>query len=134
MGIEPFLIASSCILIVSQVLARKLCAHCKEIYEPETLVLDELYALGHSLEDKAVFYKHKGCHFCNSTGYKGRTALTECLEITPEIKDLIVNKAAETEISRAAVKNGMITLRQRGINLVKEGIISVDELLRVTAL
>lgn len=134
MGIESFLIASSCLLIMSQVLARKLCPKCKEGYHPEKAILEEIQSCRLSISEDTLLYRKKGCDVCNNTGYKGRIAIAESLEINSTIKDLIIANASEKEIHDAAVKDGMITLRESGFHLVKEGITNVEEVLRVTSL
>ncbi|MCS7215317.1 MAG: type IV-A pilus assembly ATPase PilB [Thermodesulfovibrio sp.] len=131
MGIEPFLISSSLILIVAQRLVRKLCPYCKkeERYLKETLI-----KLGFPEDkiDSIKIYKPQGCSECNNTGYSGRIALYEVMPIKDEIKDLILTGAPAGEIKKAAIKLGMITLRQSGIYKVMEGITSIDEVVKVT--
>lgn len=133
MGIEPFLIASSCLLIVSQVLARKLCPECKEKYSLDKQTLERFKHLNLPIEEGMVLYRKKGCSFCNNIGYKGRIAIGESMEITPAIRDLIIASASEKEIRDVAIKEGMNTLRENAFNLLKQGITDLDELLRVTA-
>jgi type IV pilus assembly protein PilB len=134
MGVEPFLIASSCLLIVSQVLARSLCPKCKAGYKPSAAMIDEFLSSGIKLGPDDLFFKKIGCSYCNNTGFKGRIALAESLEITNAIKDLISFNASEQEIRDVAAKEGMVTLRGNGFKLVKEGITSLEEILRVTSL
>lgn len=134
MGIEPFLIASSCLLIVSQVLARSLCPKCKAGYKPSAAVIDEFANQGIKLGPDDLFYKKNGCSQCNNTGFMGRIALAESLEITTAIKELISYSASEQEIREVAAKEGMITLRGNGFKLVKAGLTSLEEVLRVTSL
>ncbi|MCM8800566.1 MAG: GspE/PulE family protein [Candidatus Omnitrophica bacterium] len=134
MGVEPFLIASSCLLIVSQVLARKLCVECKEKYHLDKSSLEKLKHLNLPIEEGMVFYRKKGCDFCNNIGYRGRIAIGESMEITPAIRDLIIASASEKEIRDAAIKEGMKTLRENAFNLLKEGITDLDEVLRVTVI
>ncbi|MEN2994930.1 MAG: type IV-A pilus assembly ATPase PilB [Thermodesulfovibrio sp.] len=131
MGIEPFLISSSLILIIAQRLVRKLCFYCKkeERYTKETLI-----KLGFP-EDKIEnikIYGPQGCPKCNNTGYSGRIALYEVMPIKDEIRELILTGAPATEIKKEAVKLGMITLRQSGIYKIMQGITSVDEVIRIT--
>lgn len=134
MGIETFLIASSCLLIVSQVLVRRLCPNCKTAYTPTKASIDELRSKELTYSDGMVLYQKKGCGVCANTGYQSRIAITETLEINPGIKELIVTGASEKEISDAAMKDGMITLRENGFSLVKQGLTTVEDVLRVTAL
>lgn len=131
MGIEPFLISSSVILIAAQRLARKLCEHCKvkRFIEPETL---KKLGLQGEYEKTLEIYEPKGCPECNNTGYRGRVALYEVLPIREEIKEMILTGASALEIRKEAIKQGMITLRQSGLLKVLAGITSIEEVLRVT--
>jgi type IV pilus assembly protein PilB len=131
MNVEPFLIADSVRLIVAQRLVRKLCKNCREEHK---LTPDSLEDIGFSPEEakKVKVYKPKGCNSCHNTGYKGRTALFEVLEVSEEIKDLILSKAHSKEIKKIGIKQGMLTLRQSGLYKIKKGITSVEEVLRVT--
>jgi len=138
-GVEPFLISSSLIAIVSQRLIRKLCLKCKEAYKPSQAVIDRLgmkgvldSALRPRSNDIIVFYKPKGCEQCLNTGYSGRVGICEILAMSESIKDLILKKARESEIKLAARKEGMRTLREDGIVKVLEGVTSLEEILRVT--
>jgi len=133
MGIEPFLTASSLVGVVAQRLARVLCPKCKI---PYTLTRDELmYSVqGFPLEpheDSITLYKPAGCIACNKTGYKGRTGIFEFLKVTETIQKLILSGASTNEIREAAIKEGMATLRQDGLVKVKNGITSIEEILRV---
>ncbi|HHW19909.1 MAG TPA: type IV-A pilus assembly ATPase PilB [Thermodesulfovibrio thiophilus] len=131
MGIEPFLISSSVILIMAQRLVRKLCPNCKkeEKYSKETLL-----KVGFSADkiDQLKTYRANGCSECNNTGYSGRVALYEVMPIKDEMRELILTGAPATEIKREAINIGMTTLRQSGINKVIQGITSVEEVLRIT--
>ncbi|MBN2121114.1 MAG: Flp pilus assembly complex ATPase component TadA [Candidatus Omnitrophica bacterium] len=128
MGVEPFLVTSSLMGVIAQRLVRKLCDGCKE----ETEIPD--YLMGILGLDKATkVYKAKGCKRCSNSGYKGRIALCEFLEITEEIKDMILKRASESEIKEEARKKGMRTLREEGVIKLKKGVTSLEEVLRVTA-
>ncbi|MCX5665646.1 MAG: GspE/PulE family protein [Candidatus Omnitrophica bacterium] len=130
MGVEPFLMTSSIILVGAQRLVRKICPNCKESYE-----LDSDVAESFGIKTggkKALLYKGKGCDLCRKTGYKGRTALIEILMLTPKIKALILESAQEYKILEAARSEGMKTLRENGIALVLEGVTTLDEVVRVT--
>ncbi|ACI21294.1 MULTISPECIES: type IV-A pilus assembly ATPase PilB [Thermodesulfovibrio] len=131
MGIEPFLISSSLILIIAQRLVRKLCSHCKkeEKYSKENLIK---IGFPEDLTEQIKIYSPQGCPECNNTGYSGRIALYEVMPIKEEIKELILTGAPATEIKKEAVKLGMITLRQSGINKIIQGITSVDEVMKIT--
>ncbi len=132
MDIEPFLISDSLVVIAAQRLVRRLCKKCREEHKltPEALV-----DIGFSPEDakKMTIFKSKGCAACNDTGYKGRVGLYEVMDVTNDIKDLILRKAQPREMKKKAVEQGMITLRQSGLIKIKDGITSVEEVLRETA-
>lgn len=131
MGIEPFLVSSSVILILAQRLARRICAQCKE---EEKLPLPALLKVGFSEEIAATMkcYKGKGCPACNGSGYKGRVALYEVMPIADELKELILEGASTTDIKKAAIRLGMKTLRMSGLTKVAEGVTTVEEVMRVT--
>jgi type IV pilus assembly protein PilB len=131
MGIEPFLVSASVILIAAQRLARKICQECKE---EEKIPVPALISLGFSEEEVKTVkcYKGKGCPACNGSGCKGRLALYEVMPIDTEIKEMILEGASADELKKTAVKLGMRTLRMSGLNKVKEGIISIEEVIRVT--
>jgi type IV pilus assembly protein PilB len=131
MGIEPFLVASSCLLILAQRLCRRICQSCKE---PEKVPPQALVDIGFSPEEAKdiVCYKGKGCDLCGGTGYKGRVALYEVMPISESIKELILEGASSTEIKKAMMADGCKTLRLSGLTKIKEGVSSVEEVLRVT--
>jgi len=131
MGIEPFLVASSVHLICAQRLVRKVCANCKE---PAPLPPPALVQAGFSQEDAGAVQpmKGKGCEKCNQTGYKGRVGLYEVMEIAEELRELILVGASGLELRRKAVDEGMITLRQSGLRKVKDGMTTVEEVVRET--
>jgi len=131
MDIEPFLISDSLLLIVAQRLVRRLCKKCREEHKltPEALV-----DIGFSPEEaeKMTVFKSKGCAACNDTGYRGRTGLFEVMEVTDELKDLILTKAQPREMKRKAIEHGMSSLRQSGLTKIKGGVTSIEEVLRET--
>ncbi|MGA1846905.1 type IV-A pilus assembly ATPase PilB [Deferribacter abyssi] len=131
MGIEPFLVASSTILILAQRLARKICTNCKEEIK---LPKEALLSVGFKKDEIGTFaiMKGKGCENCSGTGYKGRVALYEVMEVSENIKELILRGANATEIKKMAVEEGMITLRRSGLEKVKKGITTIEEVVRVT--
>jgi type IV pilus assembly protein PilB len=131
MGIEPFLVASSVHLICAQRLVRRICSKCKE---PHPVPPPALVQAGFTQDDaKSVTpMKGKGCEKCNNTGYKGRVGLYEVMEITEELRELILVGASGLELRRKAVDEGMITLRQSGLRKVKEGVTTVEEVVRET--
>lgn len=129
MGVEPFLVSSAVNLILAQRLARRVCLDCKEDIEiPKETLLD----LGVPDEEVGSFkcYHGIGCPTCSQTGYKGRIALYEVMPMYEEIKELVLVGASSTEIKREAMRLGMLTLRQSGINKLKEGITTVEEVVR----
>ncbi len=131
MGIEPFLVSASVVLILAQRLCRKVCQQCKE---EEKVSIPALMNIGFSEEEAKTIkcFKGKGCNTCSDTGYKGRIALYEVMPVKEEIKELILEGASATEIKKAAVKTGMKTLRMSGLTKIQEGITSVEEVMRVT--
>jgi len=131
MGIEPFLISSSVVLVVAQRLARKLCENCKK---EQKISRDALLKFGFPEEslNELKIYEAKGCNECNQTGYRGRIALYEVMPIKDELKDLILTGAPVNDIKKEAIKLGMLTLRQSGIRKIIAGITSIEEVLRVT--
>src|SRR5215217_2841677 len=131
MGIEPFLVASSVNLICAQRLVRRICTQCKEDHPhpPEAMVT----AGFNPDESKTVVPKKgKGCERCNGTGYKGRVGLYEVMEITEELRELILVGASSLELKRKAVDEGMITLRRSGLRKVMEGVTTIEEVARET--
>lgn len=127
MEIKPFLISSTVVGIIAQRLVRKICKNCAEEHLTDER---EMNLLG--IESPATIKTGKGCSFCNDSGYKGRTAIFEVLEINREIKGLIDRNAGEAEIEHAAISSGMQTLRKACIAKVLSGITTMDEMLRVT--
>lgn len=132
MGIEPFLISSSLLMSVAQRLVRKLCQTCKKPVEIPVQVLERV---GYMTEKgkPPVFYKGAGCKHCKNVGYSGRLGLYEILDVNKEIQGLIVQKATAEQIREEAIRQGMQTLRFAGLEKAKEGLTTVEEVLRVTA-
>jgi type IV pilus assembly protein PilB len=131
MGIEPFLVASSVNLICAQRLVRRICTQCKEDHPtpPEAMTTAGFTPD----ESKTVIPKRgKGCERCNGTGYKGRVGLYEVMEITEELRELILVGASALELKRKAVDEGMITLRRSGLRNVMEGVTTIEEVARET--
>jgi type IV pilus assembly protein PilB len=128
MGIEPFLVASSTVLIMAQRLVRRICNNCKEEIKVSEEALRDL-----GMESGASIFKGKGCDQCNGSGYSGRQGLYEVMPVTPEIRELILDRASTTEIQKLAIKQGMLTLREDGLIKVAKGITTVEEVLRETA-
>ncbi|MCK4235229.1 type IV-A pilus assembly ATPase PilB [candidate division WOR-3 bacterium] len=132
MGIPPFMVAASLNLIQAQRLVRKICAECKEAVDPEKLLLREANIDPKLLEGQKV-YKGKGCAKCNQRGYKGRIAITEVLPITPGIRELILQNSPAATIREQAKKEGLDTLRDDALVKVKNGITTLEEVVRETA-
>jgi type IV pilus assembly protein PilB len=131
MGIEPFLVASSLNLICAQRLVRRICKHCTE---PNPEQAQALMQAGFSADDakSVVPNKGRGCDKCNNTGYKGRVGLYEVMEVTEELRELILVGASALELRRKAIDEGMITLRHSGLRKVKEGVTTIEEVVRET--
>ena len=131
MGIEPFLIASSVHLICAQRLVRRVCSNCKE---PSPQSPEALMQAGFNAEDanNVTPMKGAGCDKCNTTGYKGRVGLYEVMEIGDELRELILVGASGLELRRKAIDEGMITLRASGLRKVKDGLTSIEEVVRET--
>jgi type IV pilus assembly protein PilB len=131
MGIEPFLVASSVILILAQRLVRRVCKNCKEV---EKIPAETLMKAGMSEEEAngAVCYKGKGCSTCSDTGYKGRLALYEVMPIGEEVRELILQGASADEIKKRAVGAGMKTLRMSGLAKILEGVTTLEEVVDST--
>jgi type IV pilus assembly protein PilB len=131
MGVEPFLVSASVVLILAQRLCRKICEECKEVEEtPESALVN----IGFSNDEVGTFkaYKGKGCSACGDSGYKGRIALYEVMPLSDEIKEMIIKGATSIDLKKAAIKAGMATLRMSGLSKIKEGRTSIEEVLRVT--
>ncbi|MGH9804349.1 MAG: GspE/PulE family protein, partial [Candidatus Acidiferrales bacterium] len=128
MGIEPFLVSSSTIGIIAQRLARRLCQKCRESY---TVDAETLKYLGQPVpEQLPTFYKPKGCDACSGNGYKGRVGLYEVMRMTQPIRQLVIRKANTDEIRESARQQGMLSLKDYGMMLLREGLTSVDEVVQ----
>ncbi|MBI4444188.1 MAG: Flp pilus assembly complex ATPase component TadA, partial [Acidobacteria bacterium] len=133
MGIEPFLVATSVHLICAQRLVRRICSNCKEeLPTPVAALLEAGYTPDEVKEVK--IYKGKGCEKCNNSGYKGRAGLYEVMEINDEIRELILVGASSLELKKKAVEQGMITLRRSGLIKVRDGVTTLEEVVRETVL
>ncbi|PYR90326.1 MAG: type IV-A pilus assembly ATPase PilB [Acidobacteria bacterium] len=131
MGIEPFLVASSVNLICAQRLVRRVCAACKQ---DQPHAAQALVDAGFTPDEaqKVIPKKGAGCERCNNTGYKGRVGLYEVMEITDELRELILVGASALELRRKAVEEGMITLRRSGLHKVMDGVTTIEEVARET--
>lgn len=131
MGIEPFLISSAVILILAQRLVRKICTECREPIKVHPQLLIDL---GVSPDEVRSFptFRGKGCAICSGTGYKGRIGLYEVMPMKEEIKELVLARASTSEVKKEAIRLGMRTLRQSGISKIREGVTTIEEVLRAT--
>ncbi len=131
MGIEPVLISTSVVLILAQRLARRICSACKTEQDVSETVLIKLGCTPERARTMKC-YVGSGCPECNGTGYKGRLAIHEIMPVKEELKELILQGASAAEIKREAIRLGMSTLRQTGINKIEQGLTTIEEVLRVT--
>ncbi len=131
MGVEPFLVSSSLLIVVAQRLARKICENCKKEIKVEKKALLSMGVKEEELDEFKV-YRGEGCDICGGTGYKGRVAIYEVLEVTPTIKEMINRGATSLEIQKQAIKEGMRTLREAGLIKVKKGVTTLEEVGRIT--
>src|SRR6476469_5762317 len=133
MGVEPFLVATSVNLIQAQRLIRRICKDCKQEHTnpPEALI-----EVGFTTEETKTMktFKGKGCATCNNTGYKGRIGLYEVMEITDELRELILIGASALELRKKAIEVGMVTLRESGLCNIREGITTIEEVVKETVL
>ena len=131
MGIEPFLVSASVILIVAQRLVRKVCPECKV---EENVPVPALIQLGFSEEEASSIkaYKGKGCSLCNGSGYKGRVALYEVMPLKEELKEMILEGASADELKKTSIRIGMKTLRASGLVKIKDGVTTIEEVLKIT--
>lgn len=142
MGIEPFLVASTVNVVIAQRLVRKVCDRCRVSTAPTEEMKKvitrepELKALfkqrGYATLAKLTFYHGEGCEVCSHTGYQGRIGIFEVLELSEEVKSLVVLRAPAGEIVKAARKKGMTTMLEDGLDKVLSGATTLDEVLRVT--
>jgi type IV pilus assembly protein PilB len=131
MGIEPFLVATSVHLICAQRLVRRICKECRAAVElPPQALID----IGFTPEDAkdVTVYKGKGCSNCNNTGYKGRVGLYEVMECSEELRQLVLEGASAIELKRAAMEDGMVTLRGSGLHKIRDGVTTIEEVVRET--
>ncbi|MCK5767195.1 MAG: type II/IV secretion system protein, partial [Candidatus Atribacteria bacterium] len=130
MQVEPFLISSSIIGVIAQRLVRVICKNCKEEYTPSEEIIDML-SKEKEIDRNIKLYRGKGCPLCKNTGYLGRTSIFEIILLDEEIRSLIVSKASSSVIKETALKKGMKTLRDSGLEKAINGITTIEEVLRV---
>ena len=133
MGVEPFLTASAVECVIAQRLVRRLCPYCREAYQPTREMLERLEFPEYAIEDwkNITLYRATGCPRCNGTGYKGRVGIYEVMTVSEAIERLIVERKSADEIMRVASAEGMITLREVGLERVLQGVTSIEEISRV---
>ena len=131
MGVEPYNFVSCLNCVLAQRLIRMLCPYCKRHYVPSD---EELTESGLKIDDQRnrVFYVNVGCDACNHTGYRGRTAIHELLDLSDNIREMIVERRPGSEVRRAAVAEGLTSLRESALQKVFAGISTLHEINRVT--
>jgi len=131
MGVEPFLITASLIMAVAQRLTRRICTRCKESYTPEPEILQQL-GVNPEEHRETAFYRGRGCDHCSGTGYRGRVALYEVLEMDEYLNKCVIKGMPSSEIKKEARKRGMLSLRDSGIYKVLSGLTTIEEVLAAT--
>jgi type IV pilus assembly protein PilB len=129
MGIEPFLVSSSTIGVIAQRLARRLCQHCRESYEP-----DPETRRFFGLAEGTMLFRARGCSSCDGKGVKGRIGVYEVMRITPAIRALVARGATAEEIHAAAVSAGMVDLKAYSALILGQGLTSIEEITSVVAI
>jgi type IV pilus assembly protein PilB len=129
MGIEPFLVATSVNVIAAQRLVRRICANCKEETEAPIQTLLSV-GFAESEAHSIKLFQGRGCDRCNGTGYKGRVALFEVMDVSEDIRELILSGATAVELRRKAIEEDMITLRESGLHKIREGVTTIEEVVR----
>jgi type IV pilus assembly protein PilB len=131
MGVEPFLTASAVDCVIAQRLARKLCENCKEPVEMEREILDALnFPLELAPEGRWDFHRGVGCERCGQTGYRGRVGIYEMMVLGEDIRETILKRGSAGEIARAAESEGMVRLREDGLQKAAQGVTTIEEVLR----
>jgi type IV pilus assembly protein PilB len=133
MGVETYLVASAIDCVVAQRLARKLCAKCRESYRPNQSELEQAGFPEFMWDDVKELFRPVGCTACSKTGYRGRLGLYEVMTMSEEIERLVVERVSSEDIRRSARRDGMITLREDGLEKIRLGTTSIEEVLRVVA-
>jgi len=132
MGIEPFLVASSVNLVVAQRLVRRVCSGCKRPIDLNPEILRELQ-LDPAEAKKTAISEGAGCVDCSNTGYRGRQGIYEVMAMAPRVRDLTLDRASAAEVKKAAIAEGMLTLRRDGLEKLKRGMTSAAEILKESA-
>jgi type IV pilus assembly protein PilB len=133
MGIEPFLVATSVNLIVAQRLIRRVCQKCKQ---PEDVPVQALLNVGFAEAEapNIQLFKGRGCEVCNQRGYKGRVGLYEVMKISEDLRELILSGASAVELRRKSIEEGMVSLRESGLQKIRDGVTTIEEVVRETVL
>jgi type IV pilus assembly protein PilB len=131
MGVEPYIFVSALNCILAQRLVRVVCEHCKKLVRYPAATL-RASGLDPGIWSDAVFAEGSGCLECSGTGYHGRTAITELLDLSDRIREMIISRRPTSEIKRVAREEGMTFLRDSGLDRIREGITSLKEINKVT--
>jgi type IV pilus assembly protein PilB len=132
MGIEPFLVTASVNLVLAQRLARKICQECKvQVPTDDQVLLD--VGFPESEISSVVAFRGTGCKVCSDTGYKGRVALYEVMPFTERLREIVLQGGSTAELKDEMIREGVSTLRMAGLNKVRQGVTTIDEVVRVTA-
>ena len=129
MGVEPYLIGAALNMVLAQRLVRRVCAKCRETYEPQRSIRKALQRMGHDFE---VFYRGVGCRACRNTGFKGRIGIHELLVVNDELRDAIISDPSIGHTRQIAARCGMISLSRDGFRKVREGITTVEEIFHIS--
>ncbi|MDX1503053.1 MAG: type IV-A pilus assembly ATPase PilB [Thermoanaerobaculia bacterium] len=131
MGIEPFLVASSVHLVVAQRLVRRICTQCKEPIDVPAQALTNIGFTSDEVKTLQLF-RGRGCDGCSGTGYRGRIGLYETMEVDDEVRELILSGGSAYELRQKAIQNGMVSLRESGLQKIRDGVTSIEEVMRET--
>jgi type IV pilus assembly protein PilB len=129
MGVKPYLITASLAAVISQRLVRKICPECKEEYKPGKEIINELNIPESELKGRH-FYIGKGCSNCDNSGYRGRMAILEIMTTNDEINSLIIEQSSTETIKQAAIRNGMHTMVESGLDAACNGLTTLEEVAR----
>jgi type IV pilus assembly protein PilB len=128
-GVPPYLLSSCGVTILAQRLVRKICMECREEFSPPD---ETVRALGLENEEEVSFYRGRGCEKCSGTGYKGRMAVMEIMTVDSRLEKMILEQRPAGEMKKAAIENGMVTLREDALRVLRQGLTTPEEVLRVT--
>jgi type IV pilus assembly protein PilB len=131
MGVEPYLVASALDCVVAQRLARRLCEHCREAYEPSEAELEQAGFPEKEIRNIKELFRPVGCSRCGKTGYRGRLGLYEIMPMSEEIEMLTAERKSSEDILKVAIEQGMVTLREDGLEKARAGLTSLEEIFRV---